>query len=250
MDTAHVRFCGRSWPALAGLTALVFVLVVGGYGPYLRARAVSAAFLAILVAWGVWRWQHPERGRQMIRRPPIFISFLWFAGIVALGFARTGDPRAHLYVGELIIVAAEVGVAAHLLVLERRRVPVLSAEAESLVNDMVHAALKERGSTPGYDAVGLRDRMGQGGAAAIARILEGERGPHLVEGLSPADAAVGANVLARLRLWEILPSAGRRAILRMPWGLQVFLVSAMLITIFLIVMFTAMLLPWPPGWVR
>lgn len=250
MDTAHVGFSGRFWPPLAGITALAFVLVVGGYGPYLSARVASATLLAALVAWGVWRWQDPARGRELSRRRPILVSFLWFAGIVAMGFARTGDPEAHVYVGELMIVAAEVAVGVHLVVLERRRAPELPEEAEPLVRDVVHAVLEERGSTRGHDARGLRDLMGEGGAAATERILEGERGIDLVEGLSPADAAVVANVLARLRLWEIVPPAGRRAILRMPWGLQVFLASTMLITIFLSVAFAAMLLPWPPGWVR
>ena len=250
MDAAHVGFRGRLWPPLAGLTVLAFVLVVGGYGPYLGARVPSAALLAALVAWGVWRWQQPACGRELSRRRPIRVSFLWFAGIVAMGFARTGDPEAHLYVGELIIMAAEVAVAVHLVVLERRRAPELPEEAESLVSDVVHAALEERGSTPGYDAANLRDLIGEGGVAATERILAGERGLDLVKGLSPADAAVVANVLARLRLWEILPPAGRRAILRMPWGLQVLLASTMLITIFLSVAFAAMLLPWPSGWVR
>jgi hypothetical protein len=256
MEVNRDRFRRWGWTLLTGVCVLALGAPLDG-DYYFWPRVVSAVFVAGVLAYMVLCSQEPERGERLYRKP-ILVSFLCAGWFVAGGFfLLSGDPEQPIYVGTLITLAVLAGVMIYGFLLCVQD-PVLSHEAEAVTDEVVYAALGgripvtasggERCESP-QCPLGLRYVKGEGCDALFTRIVGGERGEHLVEGLAPADAAVVANVLTRLRRWEVMPPACRRAFLRMPHRLQEFLAIGIPCAILVSGVEATTLLPWPPGWV-
>lgn len=256
MELNRDRFRRRVWPLLAGVCVLALGAALYGHH-YFWPRIVNAVFLAGVAASMVLCSQEPERGERLFRKP-ILASLTYTAWIVAPGFLVLAvDPEQHVYWGTAITAAVLLWATLYGILLCPQD-PVLSHEAEAVTEEVVYAALGGRSPVTASERArcespqcrrGLRYVKGEGCDAVFTRIVSGERGEHLVEGLGPGDAAVVANVLTRLRRWEVMPPACRRAVLRTPYRLRAFLAPAIPCAIFISGMQATTLLPWPPGWV-